>query len=286
MAREIAKRTRVAGQKVKRPLLASHIRKLFELWLYADSSNLHTVMKLSNICLCYAGFLRFSDVMTVQWHEIRFLSSHMELFLEKSKTDQYRAGRWVLISRVGGLYCPVQLVELLLALGQYASRGPGPLVRSTTISLSQQSLRDGQPSYSTVNSWFKEGVQLLGLDPAFYGTHSGRRGGATRAANVDVPDRLFKEHGSWKSERAKDGYVVSKLQARLSVTSNLGLQPGVSLAELESFEREGRLSAWTFSCARLLRARSALSSVPLLPLLSVALHHAFCLESSSSLSHA
>jgi hypothetical protein len=226
MAREITKRTWFAGQKVKRPLLASHIRKLFELWLYADSSNLHAFMKLLTICLYCAGFLRFSDVMTVQWHEIRFLPNHMELFLEKSKTDQYRAGRWVLISRVEGLYCPVQLVELLLALGQYASRGPGPLVRSTTISLSQESLRDGQPSYSTVNFWFKEGVQLLDLDPAFYRTHSGRRGGAARAANVDVPDRLFKEHGSWKSERAKEGYVVSKLQARLSALRTSSSNPG------------------------------------------------------------
>jgi hypothetical protein len=93
-----------------------------------------------------------------------------------------------------------------------------------------------------VNGWFKEGVKSLGLDPALYGTHSGRRGGATRAANVNVPNRLFKEHGFWKSERGKDGYVVSRLQARLSVTSNLGLQPKVSLADLEHFEREARLS--------------------------------------------
>jgi hypothetical protein len=242
MAREIAKRSRVAGQNVKKPLLASHVRSLFELWLYAPSSNLHSVMKLTAICLCYAGFLRFSDLMTVQWQEIRFLPTHMELFVEKSKTDQYRAGCWVLISRVGGLYCPVALVEFLLVIGEYAAHGPGGLIRSTTISLSRQSLRSEQPVYSTVLSWFKKGVEELGLDPALYGTHLGRRGGATRAANVDVPDRLFKEHGRWRSERAKDGYVVSKLQARLSVTTNLGLQPGVSLEELRLFEREARLA--------------------------------------------
>ena len=80
------------------------------------------------------------------------------------------------------------------------------------------------------------------LDPAKYATHSGRRGGATRAANVDVPDRLFKEHGGWRSERAKDGYVVTRLQARLSVTRALGLQPGVSLSELQRFELESRLA--------------------------------------------
>jgi hypothetical protein len=32
MAREIAKRTKLAGQNARKPFLASHIRKLFELW--------------------------------------------------------------------------------------------------------------------------------------------------------------------------------------------------------------------------------------------------------------
>jgi hypothetical protein len=242
MSREIAKRTKVAGRNVKKPLLGSHVWRLFELWLYDQSSNLHSVMKLAAVSLCYTGFLRYSDLMVIQWHEIRFLPSHMEIFLEKGKTDQYRSGRWVLIARVGGLYCPVALTEFLLEIGQYKSLGPGPLIRSTTVSSSQQYLRRQQPVYSTVLSWFKDGVSSLGLDPSLYGTHSGRRGGATRAANVDVPDRLFKEHGAWKSERAKDGYVVSRLQARLSVTTNLGLQPEVSLSELERFEREARLS--------------------------------------------
>lgn len=45
----------------------------------------------------------------------------------------------------------------------------------------------------------------------------------------------------WRSERAKDGYVVSRLQARLSVTQSLGLQPGLSISELEAFEHEARL---------------------------------------------
>jgi integrase len=200
-------------------------------------------MRLTAIVLCYAGFLRYSDLMTVQWQEILFFPSHMELFLEKTKTDQYREGRWVLISRVPGRYCPVALVERLLRLGQYAAQGAGPLIRNTSVTPSQQLIRERQPSYTTVLSWFKAGAERLGLDPDEYGTHSGRRGGATRAANVDVPDRLFKEHGAWRSERVKDGYVVSSLQARLSVTANLGFQQEVSIQELEQFEQAARLSA-------------------------------------------
>jgi hypothetical protein len=201
-----------------------------------------TVMKLTAICLSYTGFLRFSDFMAIRWQEIRFLPSHMELFIEKSKTDQYRQCAWVLVSRVGGAYCHVGLVEQLLKFRRYEFRGPGGLIRAVTISSSQQYIRDDQPSYSTVNQWFKDGALALGLDPVEFSTHSGRRGGASRAANVDIPDRLFKEHGLWRSELAKDGYVVSKLQARLSVTANLGLQPDVSLADLRRFEREALLA--------------------------------------------
>jgi integrase len=198
-------------------------------------------MKLAAVTLCYVGFLRFSDLMLIQWQEIRILPTHMEFFLEKSKTDQYREGRWVLIARAGGLFCPVKLVEDLIRVGRYADFGPGGLIRSTSISPSKQTLRANKPSYTTVLGWFKDAASRLGLDPAAFGTHSGRRGSATRAANSEVPDRLFKEHGAWRGERVKDGYVVSSLQSRLSVTSNLGLQPSVTLNDLQKFERAARL---------------------------------------------
>lgn len=242
MTREVARRTKVAGKSAKKPLLASHCRRLFEFWLFGSAANLHTLMKLTAVILCYVAFLRCSDLLAIQWQEIRFLPTHMELFLEKSKTDQYREGRWVLVSRVGGPFCPVLLTERLLSDGQFDGSGPGGLIRCVTISSSRQYIRAQQPSYSTVLAWFKDAARVLGLNPDDYGTHSGRRGGATRAANVDVPDRLFKEHGFWKSERAKDGYVVSKLQSRLLVTANMGLQPGLSVAQLEEFERAGRLA--------------------------------------------
>jgi hypothetical protein len=242
MSREIARRLKLAGQNVKKPLLASHIRRLFDLWLYAPSSSLFDVMRLAAVVLSYVGFLWYSDLMMIRWDELRLSPTHMELFLEKTKTDQYREGRWVLCARVRGRFCPVALVETLLRLGSYAAHGPGPLIRNTSVSRSGQYIRDRQPAYTTVLDWFKGAAQLLGLDPAEYGTHSGRRGGATRAANVDIPDRPFKEHGHWKSERVKDGYVVNSLQARLSVTTNLGLQEDVSLEELVQFESAARLS--------------------------------------------
>ena len=63
----------------------------------------------------------------------------------------------------------------------------------------------------------------LGFDPSQFGLHSLRAGGATTAANAGVPDRLFKRHGRWRSETAKDGYVKDSREVLLSVTKSLKL---------------------------------------------------------------
>ena len=44
-------------------------------------------------------------------------------------------------------------------------------------------------------------------DISVIGTYSLRSGGATAAANAGISDRLFKRHGRWSSDSAKDGYV-------------------------------------------------------------------------------
>ena len=60
-------------------------------------------------------------------------------------------------------------------------------------------------------------------DISRYGLHGLRAGGASAAANHGVPDRLYKRHGRWRSENAKDGYVRDELNERLKVSQSLGL---------------------------------------------------------------
>ena len=62
----------------------------------------------------------------------------------------------------------------------------------------------------------------MNLDWRNYGVkHSFRSGGASLAACNDVPDVIFKRHGRWKSDRAKDGYIKDSLESLLSVSKNL-----------------------------------------------------------------
>ena len=61
-------------------------------------------------------------------------------------------------------------------------------------------------SYICLWEQFKNKLSKLGYNPLEFGLHSTRTGGATKAANESVPDRLFKHHGRWKSDNVKDGY--------------------------------------------------------------------------------
>ena len=76
-------------------------------------------------------------------------------------------------------------------------------------------------SYSRIRENFVKVLKAANLDWRKYGLHSLRSGGPSLAAYNGVLDRLFKRHGRWKSDRAKDGYIEDSLESLLSVTKNL-----------------------------------------------------------------
>ena len=61
----------------------------------------------------------------------------------------------------------------------------------------------------------------LGYPKNLFGFHSLRARGDSVAANAGVSDRLFKRHGRWKTDQAKDGYIKDKLDSLLSVSKSL-----------------------------------------------------------------
>ena len=78
-------------------------------------------------------------------------------------------------------------------------------------------------SYTRSREVIRDILGTIGLDKTKFGTHSLRSGGATMAGNSGVPDRLFKRHGRWRSEKAKDMYIKDDLKKLLSVTKAMSL---------------------------------------------------------------
>ena len=81
----------------------------------------------------------------------------------------------------------------------------------------------GSLSYTRMRELFLIKMEELGYDPKQFSLHSLRSGGTTAASNAGVSDCLFKRHGRWKSETAKDGYVKDSVTSLLSVSKSLRL---------------------------------------------------------------
>ena len=87
-----------------------------------------------------------------------------------------------------------------------------------------QSTRSGSKlSYTRCREVLFKKIADVGLDPKSFSWHNFRSGGASTAANGGICDRMFKHHGRWRSENAKDGYVADSLECRLAVSMPLGL---------------------------------------------------------------
>ena len=148
----------------------------------------------------------------------------VKLQIPRSKTDQLRKGSEVVIARSRQDTCPVNMLERYMKMGKIPKDSKLFLFRQITKTKGGEYLRDyGTISYTTLREQFKAKVKFLGYQVDRFGIHSLRAGGASAAANADVPDCLFKRHGRWRLENAKDGYVEDSLEKCLSVTQRLGL---------------------------------------------------------------
>ena len=102
-----------------------------------------------------------------------------------------------------------------------------PFFRPLTKTKSRYSLNNAKISYTRCREIFKTTLKDLGYDPNDYGLHSLRCGGATAViTNNDskaVSERLLKLHRRWKTDEAKDMYVLESESNRLSLTKYLGI---------------------------------------------------------------
>ena len=171
-------------------------------------------VRLTTACLlAFAGFLRFGELVNIRPCNLTFADSMMMLYLPRSKTDQLGKGNELVIARTGSDTCPVSMLEQCMEMARIPRNSRLFLFRHITKTKEGERLKDGGVlSYTTLRELLKAKVRQLGYPADKFGLHSLRAGGATAAANADVPDRLFKRHGRWKSENAKDGYVDDSVE--------------------------------------------------------------------------
>ncbi len=114
--------------------------------------------------------------------------------IKRSKTDQFRDGASIYLSKTGARLCPIVAI-----LNYLVRRGaePGPLFR----------LQDGAwLTRERLVCRMREALSRVGIEARHYAGHSFRIGAATTAAANGIQDAVIKSLGRWKSS-AYQGYV-------------------------------------------------------------------------------
>ena len=209
-------------KKKKEPITPAMLKDLVDA--AGPSPSLTDARTIAIALTAFSAFLRFDEVVCLRCCDVQFWAGYMVMEVLSSKTDQLRQGDEVVVVRSGSATCPVVCLKRYCKLAGIDSASTERLFRAISHTRNGEKLRNsGALSYSRVRELLLDKLQYLGYDRSLFGTHSFRAGGATIAANQGVPDRMFKRHGRWRSETAKDGYVKDSLDARLEVSRKLGL---------------------------------------------------------------
>ena len=203
----------------KEPFSAENLKKVVDT---SDLENLRHLRCATMMVLAFAGFLRFDELRSLKWSDIIFEKGYVTLVIRKSKTDQLREGDRVLIAQALSKACAVSLLKKYLLLSEARLDSDVFVFRALTNN-NKTRPTNLQMSYTSVRDVMKRKFIEIGLDHNKFGIHSLRAGGATSAANRGIPDRLFKRHGRWSSDSAKDSYVKDSVVNMLRVSQSLGL---------------------------------------------------------------
>lgn len=206
----------------KEPVTVEMLQKMAETM--GSPPSLMESRLLTMSLLAFSAFLRCDELVKLRCCDITIHKEYMSVYIDSSKTDQLREGSSIVVARSGTSTCPVSAMEQYIELASIDITSEDRLFRGIMCTKNGQKLRKGGAiSYTRIRELMLQRIRELGYDPSLFGVHSFRAGGATSAANAGVPDRMFKRHGRWRSENAKDGYVKDSLEARLDVSKSLQL---------------------------------------------------------------
>ena len=222
---EAIKRIMSRPTKKKLPITVNHLKNMYRSFGGKDTLKLENIRTMAICLLSFSGFLRFSECIELRRSDVSIFRTHAKIFIEQSKTDEYRQGHWLHIARLNSELCPIQALEKYLDSAKIQVECNKFLFRGIQRTKNADKLRscDKHVCYETIRKQVLGALEPFVADIKSYGLHSLRRGGATAAANLGVKDRLFQKHGRWKSEKIKDVYVDEDLSSLLLVSKDLGL---------------------------------------------------------------
>ena len=144
-------------------------------------------------CYClisFFGLLRYNDVIQLRVQDFQFKQGNLVIFLNSSKTNQFRAGSNIFLSNnINDVcLCPVTTARAFLSL--FSGAGAGPF----TSFLAYTTGMDKLVPHAVMLSRLRLALKPLVKFPSKFGLHSFRSGGASAAAEADVPRDVIATH--------------------------------------------------------------------------------------------
>ncbi|KAL9964365.1 hypothetical protein ACROYT_G027996 [Oculina patagonica] len=107
----------------KKPITISQLEQLVSCKADAMAS-LYNIRSIVICLLAFAAFLRFDELAKLARSDVEIKRDMLQLFVESSKTDQYRDGAWVVVASSGKITCPVALMRRYLVRAKLSDDSP------------------------------------------------------------------------------------------------------------------------------------------------------------------
>ena len=172
--------------------------------------------------LSYTLLLRHDETSHMNCNHIDSVTSGLKILIPSSKTDTYREGKFVYLSKKNNsvynlFFRYLSKSNLDLGMNHFLF-GPISFNKGTK----QNEIENRKLSYESFNKIFKNAVAMLGLDPEDFGTHSARSGGATGLAPfVSQYDLMM--NGRWSDPRSIGSYVETPSSKRFETNEILDI---------------------------------------------------------------
>ena len=141
-----------------------------------DRSNLPNVRICAMVLLAFAGFLRYSELANLKMCNLKFFDTHVCLNTGFGKTDVYRRGNNVIISKTNSSSCPVSWLLTYINLAGLVLDSDLYIFRSVRFFKSKnlhQLVSVNRPlSYTTAREILLNTLNAFGLDSKHFCLHS------------------------------------------------------------------------------------------------------------------
>ena len=186
----------------KKPILINHLKSIINVINDQKIEDIKKFRDKSIILIGFGGGFRRSEIISIDFEDLEFVSEGIKIYIKKSKTDQFGEGFIKGLPYFNNdIYCPVRNLQKWLEISKIKS---GPIFRRF---YKGSSLTDKRLTDQSVVILMKKYLNLAGIENKNFSGHSLRSGFATVAADSGADERSIMAMTGHKTTQMVRRYI-------------------------------------------------------------------------------